>query len=192
MPVKPRHVVDMGANLGFFSILTDHFFNDLSNNTPIQYTLIEANAALLNPIKKNLANFRISRYELLNQLVGPADEKGQFYVSAQTSMQSSMYELNTKTKKVSVDVLNLKERVDIMSTADIVKIDIEGAEYELFNNFLEQLCNARHLIIEFHTPGRKTDVCVQSLKNKGFFVQLEKPEQHSGFHLMMLSRNDKN
>jgi FkbM family methyltransferase len=60
-------------------------------------------------------------------------------------------------------------------SVDIIKLDIEGAEYEVLENLLSEKIRPRHLLVEFHHrfPGigkSKTPAIVRQLQLNGYRI----------------------
>jgi FkbM family methyltransferase len=55
-----------------------------------------------------------------------------------------------------------------LHNVDVVKIDIEGAEYELFGSHLEWLDRVRCVVIEFHSKYVEAENIRQRLRDSGF------------------------
>ena len=56
----------------------------------------------------------------------------------------------TKENAIEVECITFSEVIAITGKVDLVKIDIEGAEYEIYNDILEQSDNFNNCIIELH------------------------------------------
>ena len=56
---------------------------------------------------------------------------------------------------------------------DVIKMDIEGGEYEVFkHSTLEELSKIKAIIMEYHTlPGKNYQAIEQKLRENGFGVQ---------------------
>ena len=88
-------------------------------------------------------------------------------------------ELANKKTKFKCKILNVKK-------LDILKIDIEGAEHELFkNNYDTWLPNTRCLIIELHDRMRNRS-------SQNFFKAISKYDfsySHQGENLVFINNN---
>ena len=71
-------------------------------------------------------------------------------------------------KKIS-DIMNIYEHKKI----DLLKIDIEGAEYSVLKNILQENLVINQMVVEFHphfikNGKRKTKLILKDLKSHGF------------------------
>ncbi len=55
-----------------------------------------------------------------------------------------------KEDAIKVECITFREVIAITGKVDLVKIDIEGAEYEIYNDILEQSDNFNNCIVELH------------------------------------------
>lgn len=93
-------------------------------------------------------------------------------LSSHTNMQ------NDDTITYSVESVNLKGLVQRIGATpvDFLKLDLEGAEYELLNEIGDEDINAfKQIFIEFHHhctnhTARETKLLVRNICNKGFKV----------------------
>jgi len=69
---------------------------------------------------------------------------------------------------------------DLLQKPDLLKIDIEGAEELLFENYFDWIKHAKAIIIEFHYEGKKLDLNLHQLKAAGFELKIDQLE-NSGF-----------
>ncbi|MGH9607930.1 MAG: FkbM family methyltransferase [Terracidiphilus sp.] len=108
--------------------------------------------------------------------LGPADGSADFFAPA----NGGMYSLDKKhiqgaSVQTQVTVYRLSTIADKLGTKaiDLLKIDIEGAEYDLLRDIVESSVPIRQLMIEFHhrigvRPLAATVKSVQQLKDAGF------------------------
>lgn len=93
---------------------------------------------------------------------------------------TGMYSVNAHHRgvtgtSVSLPVHTLSTIVESLktSTIDVLKMDVEGAEYDLLTSIIECPVPIRQLLIEFHhrigvAPLKTTINCVEQLKSRGF------------------------
>ena|SRR2546426_4827648 len=137
-PIKGDKVLDVGAEIGLFSLLcaskesTVYAFEPLTEN----YNL------LLKNINLNKFNNYISPF---NFGLAKTNSTKPFYIT-RNSGNSSLIPYNTYNRKIYLPFKTIKEFLP----CDILKMDIEGAEYEiLLNTDLSQI--KKELALEFHT-----------------------------------------
>lgn len=140
-PAPGGILVDLGANIGLTSVwLTRHY----SISSMIAVEPDPANIAILSE------NFALNgiRAEILQAAVGP-EEGVAFFSFSEWSNLGHVSTSGTPVQVVSVPAIMEKFH---LSEIDLMKIDVEGAEQDLFLQKAEWLRKVRGIIIEFH-PG---------------------------------------
>ncbi len=161
----PKIIVDAGANVGFSSI----WFADKFPNSKIISIEPEANNFLL--LEKNIKN-----YKNIIPLNSGLWYKDGFLDLVSGTTGSWGFETIEKTKNLdsntvkSVSINTICREFEIDSI-DLLKIDIEGAETDLFSNHPQEWLNkVKILMIETHERKRKgsTDLIFRIMKEEGF------------------------
>lgn len=133
---KGSIVVDIGANIGYFSVLLGY----LVGSEGRVYSF-EANRFIFDYLLDNLSiNYLHDRIEALNCAVYSNDETISFYVSKKFMGNSSIhahseeYKRNyfEETEEVQVSAVVLDQFFETQEKIDFLKIDIEGGEYQAF------------------------------------------------------------
>lgn len=90
---------------------------------------------------------------------------------------SILSDMITSNKKVSVDVNDLQSIMEMLGhpQIEILKMDIEGAEYDVIESIVENKIPVNQILIEFHhrfpTIGiKKTKKAISLLKNAGYKI----------------------
>jgi FkbM family methyltransferase len=156
--LNPKIIVDAGANIGLASIFFAHMYpksrifsvepEESNFNMAVKNSLFYPNITV---IKKALWN---NSKEL--QIVDSGSEKWAFQVHEVAGITSS-----TTINGLTVDELMIESKINRI---DILKIDIEGSEIELFESRYEKwLDNVSVIVIELH--DRLRDGCSKSFYN---------------------------
>lgn len=136
----PRIIVDLGANVGY-SVL--HWLHRAPKARVIAF---EPHPAHVEAIRENLAiNGLLSKVDLWPAAVG---SRGGTAVLSDCGSSSSI--VNAATG-FTVPVVDLYEAV--LPPVDILKVDIEGAEYDLLDDPRLSMLAPRTLVIEWHGSG---------------------------------------
>jgi FkbM family methyltransferase len=134
---KPNpFIIDCGANIGFSII---KFKMQYPNCSILAFEPDEKNFDLL---KENTKQF--SDIQLENKAVWNIDTTLNFNMSG--TQGSAFDTTNTETKAVTA--VRLKKYLE--QPVDFLKIDIEGAEYEVLMDCREELKNVDKLFVEYH------------------------------------------
>lgn len=162
-------IVDVGAHAGFFSLYARTFNPSVPiialepephNLEALNQTITQNSLTGITVIKGALAKARGER-ELMrspdshnHKLKTKDSEKGSIMVQA--------YDLKSLSVKYFPQGIGL------------LKLDIEGGEYEVFANLLApEYSTIKAIIMEYHDlPGQKHQVIEQTLREQGFGVQI--------------------
>lgn len=146
MPV----VIDCGANIGL-SVL--YFARYYPHAKIIAYEPDEQNIAIL---KKNIEeNFpHNENIELRQNAVWIEDTDISFFANG-TESSSIVTDLGN-AKSVTVKAVRLKSVLQQFTAVDFLKIDIEGAEYEVVKDSASELSRVNNMFLEYHGTADET------------------------------------
>ncbi|MGO8697757.1 MAG: FkbM family methyltransferase [Limisphaerales bacterium] len=183
----PALVVDLGAHCGHFSMLADVCFQLRFKGTQPEYLLVEPNPQLLPVIRRNLARSGLCpHYELKHGVIGKRTGTTTLWVSPHNFLSASLQK-NGSGRGVSVEYLDLDQLVGNRQV-DLLKIDIEEAEYEFARNYPKLLQGVQRLMIEIHAaPDAQQQELLGIFEQAGLHMAC-KPLEHAGFQLAMLHR----
>ena len=143
-----RHVLDVGANIGQFSVTLASMFPET------KIWCFEPNPNAFQLLTKNVADFEVKCF---NYAVGAPGVLPFYFVpgfSAKGSFLASNASINlgkVTTSEIKVDVVALDtetaNELGIPDFYDLIKIDVEGFEYEVLNALSG--IRAKHIYIEF-------------------------------------------
>jgi FkbM family methyltransferase len=145
----PKTIVDAGANIGLASI---YFSNRFPDARIIAIEPEESNFELLT---KNIAPYdNITaiqgalwhRNERIN-LVDPGLGKWAFMTQAQDSIEERFGEIVQEVQGMTVDTIMKGQGIEHI---DVLKVDIEGAEREVFGDPSSWIMKVDSLIVELH------------------------------------------
>lgn len=129
-------IIDCGANIGLSVI---YFKRRFPNSTIIAFEPDEVNFELL---KKNISIFNFTGITLEKKAVWKENTTLSF--SNEGTMMSKIVDAGT----YRVEAIKLKDLIN--KSIDLLKIDIEGAEYEVLVSIREDLYQVKNLFIEYH------------------------------------------
>ncbi len=133
-------IIDCGANIGL-SVL---YFKKLYPKS--QITAIEADPFVYNILKSNLAEAGRSDVDLINAAVWFREEVLTF--KSEGSVGGKIDLNDSGTNMISVPGLRLRNL--LAEPVDFLKMDIEGAEYDVLKDCQDLLVNVKNLFIEYH------------------------------------------
>lgn len=180
-----KNYVDIGANYGFSSI---PFIK-----RGIKTYMIDADSSNIDLITKAYGN--TSQIKILYKAISDVDGKIKFYNEEGISVVSSIFPTNVFNKtdnriEVEVDSITpntLIENYIDEENIDLMKVDIEGAEYKLFSSITDaNIKKVNKFMIEFHNNSSKyevMDIIKKLTKNDFKFKLYNIPLSDTGFVL---------
>ncbi|MEQ8521625.1 MAG: FkbM family methyltransferase [Vicingaceae bacterium] len=183
LPKDAKYLIDAGANVGLSALFfqrkypdaeiiciepEDKNYRQLVINTGHYETVSHINGALWNK-KTNLS---------LHQ-----DNKAEWSFSVQANLSNK----NTNTVQ-SITMQDVIARWD-MDIIDIVKLDIEGGEKDLFSSDYEWIKKVKYLIIEFHQiDGQDTSGNFKNVMEKLNFIKYSQRQNELYVNLDLVNK----
>ena len=118
--------IDIGANVGYFSVIASRIVGENGN----VYSL-EAISKLCSLLSESIAMNDIRNINVLNNAAYSENKKILFH-SMKNSAFSSISKDNTSDNPIEVDAITLDSLIDKVGKVDVMKIDVEGAEMDVF------------------------------------------------------------
>jgi FkbM family methyltransferase len=150
LPEKSPVIIDIGANIGQFMFACKTLFP-----TAKVYSF-EPDSDIFALLKKNAKNFEgVKTYNLA---LSNVKKKMKFYVSNEFSEWSSLKKIDNKEYKIStVDVDKGDNVLKAITKIDLLKIDVEGAEYDVVLGLIKMLEKTNYLLIEVSMERNNED-----------------------------------
>lgn len=139
-------IIDCGSNIGL-SIL---YFKQLFKNAEV--VAFEADPAIFKILESNLEAYNIDNIRLINAAVWKEDTSLSF--ESEGSVGGKIGAGATNKNRVQVPAKRLRNYLS--GKVDFLKIDIEGAEYEVLKDCKDLLLNVENLFIEYHVLPNET------------------------------------
>lgn len=178
---KYKCIVDVGANTGMW---LEYMMDKLDDNSMIY--AIEPNKKAIDVLRQSYGD----RIHLIEKALTDRDAKLTFYVDKDNSLVSSISNYGRPFGTAyEVDGISCKTLWTQITpyTVDLMKIDIEGAEYDLIDSMdSNDFDHINSFLIEYHIFGdRQIDPDVTALSNKlrnhGYNVHLSQLTDTGGF-----------
>jgi FkbM family methyltransferase len=166
-----RGVLDIGANVGWFSLAArDHF-------PEAKIHAYEPNPAVAAVLRRNIAGLQISLY---GEAVGAI--AGKVAMALSVNGESNQGRV---TDGGSILRISLAEAIRRLGCVDLIKLDCEGAEWPMLND--PALWPAvRYLTMEYHLfarPGATHNDAIQAVERLGSTVSEHRPRSTYGLLL---------
>lgn len=157
-------ILDCGANIGLSVI----YFKLLYPNARV--IAFEPDPAIFQALVKNVASFDLRNVELHQAAVWTENGSVAFMQEGGFSGRVQAGSLQT----VSVPSLRLRDQ--LANPVDFLKVDIEGAEFDVILDCADRLSNVNRLFIEYHSEANKPqrlDELLAVIRQAGFRYQIQ-------------------
>jgi FkbM family methyltransferase len=161
-------VVDIGGNLGFFS------YHALCNGAKQVYCF-EPSPECYNTI---INNYDMPNLKVEELAVGSINGDVLFNINLESSLSSSSFLIGENSRTITCKSVNLNDyiRENNIEKIDYLKIDCEGAEYEIIESLDEKYLtnNINKICLEYHlNKNGELNNILEKLKRCGFIVNFE-------------------
>lgn len=160
-------ILDVGAHVGFFTLWARSF------NANVQIICIEPHPDNVTALGQHIAENKISNVEIVKGALTAESGKRNLEVSRDTHNHKIIGEPSNKSIVVQgYSLLQIVKKYSV-DRFSLVKMDIEGGEYELFNAWSEtEYQKIGAIIMEYHDIGHYNSGQIeQTLRQNGFGVQ---------------------
>lgn len=161
-------IIDCGANIGLCVIYFKQLYPD---STVIAF---EADPSTFQALRENVSNFELTNVKLIPKAVWSCEARLPFYLKGGIS---SRIALEADTENITqVDATSLRPYLN--SPVDFLKMNIEGAEYEVLESCKDLLGNVQNIFVDYHSaPGRDQRLgdLLRMFTDAGFRYYLETP-----------------
>lgn len=173
-------VIDIGAHLGSFSLLAADRARRVYayEPTPSTYELL----------KKNIELNQKSNVFAFNAAVGAKDGTAVFHVNPLDQGANSLYARKGVAHEVKVLTLQRIFKDNNLTRCDLLKMDCEGAEYDILFSSQKLLDKVSQIVMEYHEAQMGLDLpseysaarLQQYLEENGFRVITQKVNNYKG------------
>jgi len=185
---RPFHVLDLGANVGCFSLrVADLIVRSRNPKRDFRITLVEGNPSVFEKLRSNIDQpLLLNKMRLVNGLVGELG--GSAEISEHTyHVLNSVFIKDPNAKRREVKYINLFSLFDSGIEIDLLKCDVEGNELLFLENYKDLLARVRYVVIELHKDLCDVPRCYEIFKNAGF-VNLGKQDEVRNTEIILWER----
>ena len=170
---SPKTVLDIGANIGLFSLWARYCFPAATIHA------YEPNPRITPFISQNLAPVDVTFFA-----EGIGSQSG--FASGIDQSESRLGQF-TVGATAGIKVISLQEAVDRLGgNIDLLKLDCEGAEWEIFRD-PQPFANIKSVRMEYHLTGDRTITDVKQIV-EGLDYVIDRLEENTGFGIIWFSR----
>jgi len=171
---KSPIILDCGSNIGLSII---YFKKNYPESRIIGF---EPDPDIFRMLEDNIRRFEFSNVQLINKAVWKEEGELTFNSIGALGGTLDLEDKNAKSgdlinNKVVVKTARLKNFL-VNERIDFLKIDVEGAEFEILDDCLDELDNVENLFIEYHRPRGSTlrvGSFIDKLENSGFKIYIK-------------------
>jgi FkbM family methyltransferase len=194
-PKQGDIVVDIGAHMGRYTIISSKRVG--TNGKVVAIEAHPGNFEILNRnIKLNQLtnviplNYAVYSKETKIKLYLPDEESGfTMHHSIMSDYLFTKYEDKTEDKFVEVNANTLDYLLQLKGITDVnwVKIDVEGAEFEVLKGANNLLSNSKDIALLIEVHGKNTyEPIIKSLRSYNFKIDFEKTYENGEKHIIAI------
>ena len=145
----PRKWIDIGCHMGYFSLYVERERRQAGITTPSHAILIDADSRTCNTIPHMISRNKLEdRWVYQNAAIGV----GKFVTFYENDYMSSTTLEETGGRPVKIAICNQEEVQRMMpGDYDLVKIDVEGSEWDFLDSYQSLVEKSQHLLLEWHS-----------------------------------------
>lgn len=180
-PIQPQDtIVDIGGHIGSFTVKAAA---QAINGKVYAFEPFPSTYAVLKKNTENLKNVQVEQ-----TAVSGVSGTQELFFSSSNPAENSL--LRRTDKSVKVPLVTLKEVFDMnhIENVDLMKVDCEGAEYDILFNAGDSLSIVQKMVMEVHEPKYfgipdkyTIDGLVQLLEDNGFKVRFLRENRFQGY-----------
>jgi len=187
-PTRSFVVLDLGANVGYFAarVLDLIGQQELESVRP-DITMVEGSPEVFLELEKRVrSQHRIAMsVRLIHGLVGQAGGSALIREGA-VHVKNTIVDVPARNG-AKVDFADLDSLMAERPEIDLLKCDIEGAEWAFIKNYAGLLNKVRHAVFELHHDQCDTKECVKMLEALGFHQTVLRATESFSVSLFMRS-----
>jgi len=178
-------IVDIGAHIGCFSIYVSTL------NTNVKILAFEPSEANYKLLKENIYLNNAKNIQPKNLAVGGKEEIRVLNIN-NDSHNHSFYNSENKISDKKIQTTTLQKILRNHEKVDVVKLDCEGAEFEILRNLTEEdFAKIKIVYIEFHEfdDSMRREELKSILEKNGFQTRISQSRYDRRFGFILAKQN---
>lgn len=169
LPAECKIIFDCGANIGLYTMHAAH-------NHDTKIYAFEPNPSVYERLKKNIEINGLSNVSAYQQAIGAVRGKSKLYWDSSTLSGKVSEKDSTGTNFAEIEITTLDHVCSELKVPfiDLLKLDVEGKEYEALKGGRQTLKTTKRLVMEYHNDKVRKE-CESFLKDIGFNKIIEIP-----------------
>lgn len=159
-------IIDCGANIGLSTL---YFAIAYPNSKVFAF---EPDNVIFNLLQKNINDNKLANVTIYNEAVWIKDAELSF-----SNKGSEASQIDTTGQSVTkVKAIHLAQFLAQFEKIDFLKMDIEGAEFDVVKNCASELHKVQHFFLEYHGTSSETEkltTLLDIVKEAGFKVYIK-------------------
>src|SRR5215217_4348696 len=188
-PKEGDIVVDIGAHIGRYTIISSKRVG--ANGKVIA---IEADPSNFEMLKSNIKLNQLTNVTPLNYAVYSKETKIKLYLpevesgyTIYNTIMSNRARTEDKFVEVSANTLDYLLQLNEITDVNWVKIDVEGAEFEVLKGASNVLSKSKDIALLIEVHGKDTyEPIIESLRSYNFKIDFEKTYENGEKHIIAL------
>ncbi len=167
-PLRPLTVLDLGANVGFFTLRVVDLVRQTRPECRIDITMVEASPRVFDELKARIHSQALHEVNLrmVQGLVGRRTGSASLQESA-LHVKNTIMNGNSRSGN-TIPFIDLSLLMEPVEEIDLLKCDIEGAELLFLENYEDLLGKVKSAVFEFHHEMCDTGKCRAILLRNAF------------------------
>lgn len=171
----PEKWLDLGCHLGHFSLQLNSLRRSAGKKLG-KGLLIDADSRIIDSIDKTIEINSLETYfKFKSGVLGSS--KNTFFYEDDFMSSSNIESIRKHAKKRKVKLITENEIINLLAPPyDLVKVDIEGGEYEFLKNYQMILRQTKYLFLEWHSwhsGGGGLDQIKECIEKLNFSILVE-------------------
>jgi FkbM family methyltransferase len=166
--LQPLTVLDLGANVGYFTLRVVDLIRQTSPECHLDVTMVEASPKVFGALETRMRSQNLPEvsFRMVQGLAGTRTGSAPLHESSVHVKNTIMGDENQDGR--NIEFIDLGLLMESVKEIDLLKCDIEGAELLFLETYENMLAKVRNAVFELHHEMCDTKKCRDILLRSGF------------------------